>query len=279
MEPQLSSPVLTTNHPSHSYNPFPQLSLVHPFSQSSTPPPIMTTSVITHIDKGKGIAMPDPCPPRPTIHNFTRNISLTINEPCLISTFAASTGFRRPFTRQTAQIGGLHTIPTDNTALFVDATLDQSSSVTGLCFVFKQGSHQVLASASIRKPGAPTPIFAEGQALLEGLSWDLSLQLQPDLIFTDYLNLVSKVNGEWNDNFALSSLVSKIRQSFSNFPAASLHHLPRQFNAEAHHLAKEALRQRERIVKGNTRCFFFVAAVCIVLSLQLFLKKKIIFEN
>ncbi|KAF4353807.1 hypothetical protein G4B88_009401 [Cannabis sativa] len=79
---------------------------------------------------------------------------------------------------------------------------------------------------------------------MEGLSWCLSLHMQPKFIFTDCLNLVSKVIGKWKDNSALSSLVSKIRQSFSYFPASSLHHLSRQFNVEAHHLAKEAIRQR-----------------------------------
>ncbi|KAF4374440.1 hypothetical protein F8388_015991 [Cannabis sativa] len=118
---------------------------------------------------------------------------------------------------------------------------DSPSADTSLGFVIKRGSNQVFASASIQKLGAPTPIFVEGQALLEGLSWCLSFQMQ----FTDCLNLVLKVNGQWQDNSALSSLVSKIRQSFSNFSAASLHHLSRQFNTESHNSAKEALRQRK----------------------------------
>uniref|UniRef100_A0A803PBT8 RNase H type-1 domain-containing protein n=1 Tax=Cannabis sativa TaxID=3483 RepID=A0A803PBT8_CANSA len=119
----------------------------------------------------------------------------------------------------------LHIISNDSISLFVDAALEHTNCVTGLGFVIKRGSNQVLASASIQKPSAPTSIFAEGQALLEGLSWCLSLQMQPNFIITDCLNLVTKVNGQWQDNSALSSLVSKIRQSFSNFPATSLHHL------------------------------------------------------
>ncbi|KAF4348744.1 hypothetical protein F8388_008548 [Cannabis sativa] len=178
MELELSTPVFTTSHPTQSFDPFSQPSNVHQFSQSAIPPPIMVTSVITQINKGKGISMLDPSPPPPIVNNPTRN-----------------------------------------------KTLEHTNCVTGLGFVIKRGSNQVLASASIQKPSAPTSIFAEGQALLEGLSWCLSLQMQPNFIITDCLNLVTKVNGQWQDNSALSSLVSKIRQSFSNFPATSLHHL------------------------------------------------------
>ncbi|KAF4367771.1 hypothetical protein G4B88_011072 [Cannabis sativa] len=135
-------------------------------------------------------------------------------------------------------------IQEDTPALYVDAALDQDNCVTGLGFVFKIGPHRVVASAKIHKPGSFTPIFAEGQALLEGISWCLSSQLRPEFIFTDCRNLVSKVNGHWKDQSALSSLVSKIRYS-SNFPDVSLKYLPRQFNANAHSLAKEAIRLRE----------------------------------
>ncbi|KAF4363457.1 hypothetical protein F8388_016585 [Cannabis sativa] len=109
-----------------------------------------------------------------------------------------------------------------------DATLDHNYYNTGLGLILKKGSNQVLPSASIQKPGDPASIFAEGQALLE-----------------DFLHIVSKVNGQWQDNSALSSLVLKIRQSFSNFPATSLHHISRQFNIDAHSSAKDALMQRK----------------------------------
>uniref|UniRef100_A0A803P542 Reverse transcriptase domain-containing protein n=1 Tax=Cannabis sativa TaxID=3483 RepID=A0A803P542_CANSA len=80
-------------------------------------------------------------------------------------------------------------------ALYVVAALDQDNCITGFGFVFKIGLNQIVASAMAHKPGASTPIFAEGQALLEGISWCVSSQLKPDLIFTHCLNLVSKVNG------------------------------------------------------------------------------------
>ncbi|KAF4368638.1 hypothetical protein G4B88_020034 [Cannabis sativa] len=105
----------------------------------------------------------------------------------------------------------ISSIPDNSTALFVDAALNQANCTTGLGFVFKKGPNQ----------------------------------LKSNLIFTDCLNLVSKVNGTWKDQSALSSLVSKIRQSISNFPDASLQHLPHHFNVQAHSLAKEAIRQQE----------------------------------
>ncbi|KAF4358686.1 hypothetical protein F8388_005626 [Cannabis sativa] len=93
-------------------------------------------------------------------------------------------------------------------------TLDHKNSLTGTDFIFKIGHHRVVASHYRLLPGASTPIFAEGS---------------------------------WQDHSALSGLVSQIRILFSNFPEASLHFLPRQFNMDAHGLAKEAIRSREEV--------------------------------
>ncbi|XP_060965278.1 uncharacterized protein LOC133034246 [Cannabis sativa] len=133
----------------------------------------------------------------------------------------------------------------DTPALFVDAAVDHQNGLTGTGFVFKCGFQTVLASHYHRLPGAVSPIFSEGQALLQSLKWCIDSQFSPQVVFSDCLNLVSKVNGAWQDNSALSGLVSRIRLLFSNFPGASLQFLPRQFNMDAHNLAREALRSRE----------------------------------
>ncbi|KAF4403353.1 hypothetical protein G4B88_007999 [Cannabis sativa] len=131
------------------------------------------------------------------------------------------------------------------TALFVDAALNQTASTTGFGLVFMSGASHISQSASITKSGTPSPIFAEAQALAEGIQWCLALNLKPDYIFSDCLNLVTKVNGNWQDNSPLSSLVHQIRTFLSRFPEASLLHTPRQHNAQAHSLAKQALRLRD----------------------------------
>uniref|UniRef100_A0A803NKD1 Reverse transcriptase zinc-binding domain-containing protein n=1 Tax=Cannabis sativa TaxID=3483 RepID=A0A803NKD1_CANSA len=137
------------------------------------------------------------------------------------------------------------TLHPDTPSLYVDAALDHKNGLTGTGFIFKLGYQTVLASHCRPLPGAVSPIFAEGQALLQSLLWCLDSQLSPKFVFSDCLNLVSKVNSAWQDNSALSSLVSQIRLLFSNFPDASLHFLPRQLNMDAHGLTKEAPRPRE----------------------------------
>ncbi|KAM6593415.1 hypothetical protein CsatA_001118 [Cannabis sativa] len=127
----------------------------------------------------------------------------------------------------------------------LNAALDHHTGLTGAGFVFKRGYQTVLASQFRRLPGVVSPIFSEGQALLQSLKWCIDSQYTPQVVFSDCLNLVSKVNGDWQDNSALSGLVSCIRLLFSNFPGASLQFLPRQFNVEAHNCAREALRSRE----------------------------------
>ncbi|KAF4361118.1 hypothetical protein G4B88_000419 [Cannabis sativa] len=162
------------------------------------PPPIMTTSTISHIAKGKGIAFPSSSPP------CTRPPGLVINEPSTRSSPTSSVGTRKHFTQQSTQ-----------------------------------------QSARIFKPGASSPIFAEAQALYEGLHWCFSSNLQPRFVFSDCINLVSKVNGNWHDYSPLSSLVHQIRTFLSRFPEATLLHVPRQHNDKAHSLAKLALRLRD----------------------------------
>uniref|UniRef100_A0A803PUH8 Reverse transcriptase zinc-binding domain-containing protein n=1 Tax=Cannabis sativa TaxID=3483 RepID=A0A803PUH8_CANSA len=140
-----------------------------------------------------------------------------------------------------------HIWNTHNSILLNRYALDHKNSLTGTDFIFKIGHHRVVASHYRLLPGASTPIFAEGQALLQSLLWCLDSQLSPKFIFSDCLNLVYKVNSAWQDHSALSGLVSQIRMLFSNFPEASLHFLPRQFNMDAHGLAKEAIRSREEV--------------------------------
>ncbi|KAF4392196.1 hypothetical protein F8388_012652 [Cannabis sativa] len=227
----------------------------------------MTDSVTTHIDKGKTIALSPPSPPP----HRRGSKGVVISEPRTTASPGISSGTRQPFTRQTAQdyneaqqnnlvdhsvsvsnqrthhsqLFSVDDFQEDSPALYVDAALDHNHGLTGIGFTFKIGHHQIVASENRRLPGASTPIFAEGQALLQGLSWCVDSQLQPEFIFSDYLNLVSKVKGNWQDHSVLSGLVSQIKLFFSNFPEASLKYLPRQFNTVAHRLAKDAIRLRE----------------------------------
>uniref|UniRef100_A0A803P208 Reverse transcriptase zinc-binding domain-containing protein n=1 Tax=Cannabis sativa TaxID=3483 RepID=A0A803P208_CANSA len=87
--------------------------------------------------------------------------------------------------------------------------------------------------------GASSPIFAEAQALAAGLQWCLSSNLTPEYIFSNCLNLVSKVKGNWHDHSPLSTLVHQIRTFLSRFPETSLLHVSRQHNDKAT-LAKQA---------------------------------------
>ncbi|KAF4391489.1 hypothetical protein F8388_008893 [Cannabis sativa] len=159
----------------------------------------MTTSVITHIDQGKGIAMIESCPPRTSFQHCHRSTASSLmnheyKEAQKIHNAAISASNSRQ--QSSSSISTTTGIIQDySPALYVVAALDQDNCITGFGFVFKIGLNQIVASAMAHKPGASTPIFAEGQALLEGISWCVSSQLKPDLIFTHCLNLVSKVNG------------------------------------------------------------------------------------
>ncbi|KAF4403493.1 hypothetical protein G4B88_008139 [Cannabis sativa] len=237
---------------------------VMPPISTSIPVPIMTDSVSTHTAKGKGKAIAISTPSHPSLSRGGKGV--VINEPCPLLSLPLPLLPGRPSREYIAAQGNYQgdeldseavpishttqqqhsaTLHLDTPSLFVDAALDHKNGLTGTGFIFKLGYQTVLASHCRPLPGAVSPIFAEGQALLQSLRWCLDSQLSPKFVFSDCLNLVSKVNSDWQDNSALSGLVSRIRLLFSNFPDASLHFLPRQLNMDAHGLAKEALRPRE----------------------------------
>ncbi|KAF4376230.1 hypothetical protein F8388_018899 [Cannabis sativa] len=166
------------------------------------PTPIMTTSTISHTAKGKGIAFPVSEPP------LSRPPGIVIHESSTRSSPTSSVGTRKHFTRQSTQVGD-------------------------------SGLSHVQHSTRIFKPGASSPLFAEAQALYEGLNWCVASNLQPRFVFSDCLNLITK------DNSSLSSLVQRIRTFLSSFPEATLLHVQRQHNDKAHSLAKLALRLRD----------------------------------
>ncbi|KAF4346552.1 hypothetical protein G4B88_011052 [Cannabis sativa] len=157
--------------------------------------PIITDSisVSTNIDKGKGKA------PMfvPTTHPSRGASGIVINASCPPPTAA---------------------IPSVVRPNFMHAAIDHHNGLTGAGFVFKRGYQTVLASQYRRLPGVVSPIFSEGQALLQSLKWCIDSQFSPQVVFSDCLNLVSKVNGDWQDNSALSgNAISS--QNLSQFTA------------------------------------------------------------
>ncbi|KAF4346976.1 hypothetical protein G4B88_009746 [Cannabis sativa] len=207
-------------------------------SSSTIPPPIITTSIITHTKKGKGIALTTSTTPHPlaTELRVWSLMSLALNLLLLLLLEPGGTSLARllrtPITLPSllfskdykdAQILSStlslpqpssphalhHILQEDTPALFVDAALNHEDDATGLGLVFRKGPHQILNSATFCKAGASTPIFGEAQSLYEGIQWCISSQLIPRFIFTDCLNLVTKVNGTWHDHSTLSSLIFK----------------------------------------------------------------------
>ncbi|KAF4390056.1 hypothetical protein F8388_002998 [Cannabis sativa] len=226
---------------------------------STIPPPIMTTSTITHTVKGKGIALPTSSPPR------TRPSGLVINEPSTQSSPTSSVGTRKHFTRQSTQdyqdaqiqssISNMahnhssadldHLLLPSTPALFVDAALSTNAPATGIGMVFMQGLSHIQKSARIFKPGASSPIFAETQALHEGLQLCITSNLTPRFIFSDCLNLVSKVNGNWHATLQCLLLSNRSEPSSPDSLKLLCCMFPRQRNGNAHSLAKLALRLRD----------------------------------
>ncbi|KAF4395140.1 hypothetical protein G4B88_018010 [Cannabis sativa] len=82
--------------------------------------------------------------------------------------------------------------PTNSLCLMVDVALNQNMMKTGLGAVIKQSPHCIAAAHSTSKLGASTPLFAEAQALFEGLQ------------FTQKKNFVIRKEGSLKPHRSLS---------------------------------------------------------------------------
>ncbi|KAM6574426.1 hypothetical protein CsatA_022753 [Cannabis sativa] len=83
---------------------------------------------------------------------------------------------------------------------------------------------------------------AEAVALLVGLRRAQDVGLPVEKVFSDSLSLVSALEGQTVYLNELGVIFSDIKVLLSSFPGASLSHVSRNFNVEAHRLAKHALR-------------------------------------
>ncbi|KAF4360226.1 hypothetical protein G4B88_003560 [Cannabis sativa] len=129
--------------------------------------------------------------------------------------------------------------------LKVDATFNSKLLKFGFGASIVNGRNQRIAGLSSCTWGASTPIFAEAQALFTALEWCSTIRIPFSTIESDCLQLVSKIRSSWKDNSAFSSLVHQIRESLSFFPNATLQHIPRSQNQDAHLNARKALSINE----------------------------------
>uniref|UniRef100_A0A803PKB0 Reverse transcriptase domain-containing protein n=1 Tax=Cannabis sativa TaxID=3483 RepID=A0A803PKB0_CANSA len=123
-----------------------------------------------------------------------------------------------------------HILLPSTTALFVDATLSTNAPTT-YWDGFMQGPPHIQQPPDFQTR-ASSPILPSAQALCEGLQWCLSSNLTPRFIFSDCINLVSKVNGNWHDYSPLSTLVHR-RNLPLQLPSVTLSHVSRQRQQES----------------------------------------------
>ncbi|KAF4403809.1 hypothetical protein G4B88_014265 [Cannabis sativa] len=127
-------------------------------------------------------------------------------------------------TGQHVNLANLLSFSPQTLKLSLKITAEHLLGLNSLGATIKNCHNQAIADFSIPKLGASTPLFAEAQALLEGLN-------------------CTNVRSKWKDKSALSILVELIRESLSYFPNASLQHIPRTDNREAHQNARDALQR------------------------------------
>uniref|UniRef100_A0A803PV88 Reverse transcriptase domain-containing protein n=1 Tax=Cannabis sativa TaxID=3483 RepID=A0A803PV88_CANSA len=133
------------------------------------------------------------------------------------------------------------TVPVNSYRLNTDAALSTERSKLGIGAVVKDWKGCVVANLAIPAAGALQSTLAEALALKAGLNWCQHIKIPLALVETDSKLLVDKVLGGKNDLSALSDIVTDIRNSLSFFPNVILRHTRRQFNGDAHNLARRAL--------------------------------------
>ncbi|KAF4384178.1 hypothetical protein F8388_001416 [Cannabis sativa] len=206
----------------------------------------MTDSVTTHIDKGKTI---DVSPPSP-LPRSRGSKGVVISEPRPTASPGLSSGTRRPFTRQTVQVGdSVRSMLKRARAVVSEDAVDyneaQQNNLAGHSVsVSNQRTHhsQLFLVEDFHEDSSALYVDAalDHKHGLTGIGFTFKI---------GHHQIVASENrllpGDWQDHSALSGLVSQIRLFSFTFPEASLKYLPRQFNTAAHCLAKDAIRLRE----------------------------------
>ncbi|KAM6584731.1 hypothetical protein CsatB_011733 [Cannabis sativa] len=130
----------------------------------------------------------------------------------------------------------------NNYKLYVDAAISTPQNVIGFGAVIFSSDKQMKAALSKPLQGSFSVFQAEAVALLVGLRWAQDVGLPVEKVFSDSLSLVSALEGQTVYLNELGVIFSDIKVLLSSFPGASLSHVSRNFNVEAHRLAKHALR-------------------------------------
>uniref|UniRef100_A0A803PZ52 Reverse transcriptase domain-containing protein n=1 Tax=Cannabis sativa TaxID=3483 RepID=A0A803PZ52_CANSA len=125
--------------------------------------------------------------------------------------------------------------------LNTDAALCSSQGKLGFGAVINDWHGRIVAGLSIPSAGDLFPLMAEALALRASLNWCYHIRILIAVIETDSKLLVDRIYGRKRDLSVLSDVVEDIRSSLSLFPNASLHHVNRKNNNNAHLLAKKAL--------------------------------------
>uniref|UniRef100_A0A803QCJ0 SHSP domain-containing protein n=1 Tax=Cannabis sativa TaxID=3483 RepID=A0A803QCJ0_CANSA len=125
--------------------------------------------------------------------------------------------------------------------LNTDAALDAKSGKLGFGAVIRDWKNRIVAGLSIPVAGNVDPLMAEALALRSSLLWCSNIKIPLAVIETDSKVLVERIRSVKPDLSALSDVIQDIRLSLSYFPTASIRHIARSHNRNAHCLARKAL--------------------------------------
>uniref|UniRef100_A0A803QCJ3 Reverse transcriptase domain-containing protein n=1 Tax=Cannabis sativa TaxID=3483 RepID=A0A803QCJ3_CANSA len=139
------------------------------------------------------------------------------------------------------------TVPQNCYQLNMDAALCAEHMKLGFGAVIKDWQGNLVVGLSIPAAGNLQPTMAKALALRAGLIWCHHIKILLAVVDADSKMLVNRVLGRKSDLLALSDVVEDIRSSLSLFPNVILRHTSKQFNCNAHSLARRALGQDEEL--------------------------------
>jgi hypothetical protein len=129
-----------------------------------------------------------------------------------------------------------------------DVAVDKGSKIMGEGIIIRDHSGEVCASSCSTRPHVVDPFVAEALRARHGVELCIELGLQSVLLEGDAKEIVNAIAKGGVSSGSCGSIIDHTRSLLSQVHTWAIQHVPREFNAAAHKLARFAIDQRQHRV-------------------------------
>jgi hypothetical protein len=122
-----------------------------------------------------------------------------------------------------------------------DAAVDKGSKIMGVGIIIRDHNGEVCASSCSTRPHVVDPSVAKALGPRQGVELCIELGLQSVLLEGDAKEIVNDIAKGGVSSGSCGSIIDHTRSLLSHVHTWAIQHVPREFNAAAHKLARFAI--------------------------------------